>query len=83
MCVCVCVRACVMRILRILTLESLSTLCVSFFLSFCLTYVFIADDISISMYIMSVIPCLLSALSRRVGAFDVTVFDPPEVTLYG
>ena len=35
------------------------------------------------MYVMSVIPCLLSALSRRVGAFDVTVFDPPEVTLYG
>ena len=58
--VCACVRACA-RILRIVTLESLSTLCVSFFLSFCLTYVFIADDISISMYIMFAILCLLSS----------------------
>ena len=35
-----------------------------FFFNF---FFFIADNISISMYIMCVILCLLSALSRRVG----------------
>ena len=34
---------------------------------------FIADNISISMYIMCVILCLLSALSRRVGALQICI----------
>ena len=55
----------------IFTLEPLSTLGVSFFLF--LVYIFIADNISISMYIMCVILCLFSALSRRVGALQIFV----------
>ena len=45
--------------------KDLSTLCVSFF--FFLVYTFIADHISISVYIMCVMLCLFSALSRREG----------------
>ena len=55
-----------MCIFCIVTLEPLSTLSVSFLF---LIYIFIADNISISMYIMCVILCLFSALSGRVGAF--------------
>ena len=77
MCVCVRARACVcvyvcvcvcVCIFCIVTFEPLSTLCVrSFFsLSLFLIYIFIADDISISMYIMCVIQCLFSAL-RAAG----------------
>ena len=40
---------------------------------FCFTYIFIADNISISMYIMCVILCLFSALSRRVGALQISI----------
>ena len=45
--------------------KDLSTLCVSFF--FFLVYTFIADHISISTYIMCVMLCLFSTLSRREG----------------
>ena len=36
-------------------------------------YIFIADNISISMYIMCVILCLFSALSRRVGTLQISI----------
>ena len=65
-CVCVC-------IFYIVTLEPLSTRCVSFF--FFLRRIFIADKISISMYIMCVILCLFSVLSRRVGALQISIID--------
>ena len=38
-----------------------------------LIYIFIANNISISMYIMCIILCLFSALSRRVGALQISV----------
>ena len=38
-----------------------------------LTYIFIVDNISISMYIMCVILCLFSALRRRVGALQISI----------
>ena len=44
-----------------------SCVCVS------LIYIFIADNISISMYIMCVIQCLFSALSRRAGALQISI----------
>ena len=41
---------------------------------FVLTYIFfIADNISISMYIVCVILCLFSALSRRIGAVQMSI----------
>ena len=43
------------------------------FLSFFLTYIFTADNISISMYVMCVTPCLLSAVSHRVGALQMFI----------
>ena len=64
-CVRMCVRA---RIFGIVTFEPLSTLCVSFFFFsffFFSVYIFIADNISISMYIMCVILHLFSALNLR------------------
>ena len=65
MCVC---------IFCIVTLEPLSTLCVSFF-GFFLIYIFIVESIYISVYIMCVIPCscLFSALSHRVGALQISM----------
>ena len=60
MCVCVCV-----------TLEPLSTLKVKLFFFF--SYIFIADNISISRYTMCVILCLFSALSCRVGALQISI----------
>ena len=48
----------------IVTFEHLSTLCI---------YIFIADNISISMYILCVILCLFSALSRRVCALQIFI----------
>ena len=42
----------------------------AFFSSFFLTYIFIDGNTSISIYIMCVILCLFSALSRRVGALQ-------------
>ena len=45
----------------------------AFFSSFFLIYIFIADNISISMYIMCVILCLFGALSRRVGALQISI----------
>ena len=51
--------------------KDLSTLCVSLF--FFLMYIFIADNISISMYITCLILCLFSALSRRVGALQISI----------
>ena len=50
-------------------LEPLSSLCVSFSIDIC----FIAENISISMNIMCVILCLFSALSRRVGALQISI----------
>ena len=47
-------------------------LCISFFFSF-LTYIFIADNISILMCIMRVILSLFSALSYRVGALQIFI----------
>ena len=38
-------------------------------------FVYCCDNISISMYIMCVILCLLSALSRRVGALQIYASD--------
>ena len=43
------------------------------FLNFLYTYIFIADNISISMYVTCVILCLFSALSRRVGALQISI----------
>ena len=40
---------------------------------FFLIYIFIVDNISISMYIMCGILCLFSALSRRVGALQISI----------
>ena len=76
MCVCVCVCA---HIFRIVTLEPLSTLCVSFSIYSCcfnfffLNIFFIADNISTSMYIMCVTQRLFSALSRRAGALQMAI----------
>ena len=42
----------------------------SFFL---IIYIFIADNISILMYIMCVILCLFSALSHRVDALQISI----------
>ena len=47
-------------------------MCCLFFL-FSLTYIFIADNISISMYIMCVILCLFSTLSRRADAVCISI----------
>ena len=75
MCVCVCVcerereRVCVCVCVCIFCIvEPLSTLCVS--VSIFLFY-FTTDNISILMYIMYV--CLFSALSRRVGALQISI----------
>ena len=38
-----------------------------------LIYIFIADNIPMSMYIMCVILCLFSALSRRIGALQISI----------
>ena len=67
-CVCMCVRVC------IVTLEPLSTLCVSFsiYIYFFKSY-FIADNISISMYVMCVMLCLFSTLIRRVGTLQISI----------
>ena len=62
-CVCVCVCAC---LFCIVVLEPLSTLGVSFFF-------FIADNISIAMYIMCIILCLFSVLSCRVGSLQISI----------
>ena len=45
----------------------------AFFLFFFNIYIFVADNISISMYIMCVTLCLFSALSRRVGAVQISI----------
>ena len=77
--VCVCVRACVRAcvcvcacvcIFCIVTLEPLlmSTVCVRL-----IYFIFIAVTFSISMYVMRVILCLFSALSRRIGALQISV----------
>ena len=76
MCVCVCVCVFIFCINVIdckafRASKDFSTLCVSFF--FFLAYIFIADNISISMYIMCVILCLFSALHRRVGALKISI----------
>ena len=84
-CVCVCVRACVRAcvcvcvcvccISCVVTLELLSTLHVLAFFKFYIfnKKFFIADNIFILMYIMCVILCLFSGLSRRVGALQISV----------
>ena len=66
MCVCVCVCMC---IFCIVTLELLSTLCVSFFKFHLLLLI----TFSISMYVMCVTLCLFSVLSRRVGALQISI----------
>ena len=45
----------------------------AFLFSFFLTYIFIADNITMSLYIMCVILCLFSALSRRVGSLQISI----------
>ena len=65
----VCVCAC---IFCIVTLEPSSTLCVSFSFFF-LVYIFITDNISISMYIMCIMLRLFSALSHRVGSLQISI----------
>ena len=67
-CVCVCARA---RIFCIVTLETMSTLCVGFFVF--IFYFLLLITFSISMYIMCVILRLFSALSRRVGALQIFI----------
>ena len=51
---------------------------------FLYVYSFIADNISISMYIMCVMLCLFSAFSRRVGALQISIIiiicPEPHVT---
>ena len=74
-CVCVCVRARIfcINVLYCKAFRALSTLCVSFFF-FLFSYIFlIADKKSISMYIICVILCLFSTLSRRVGALQISI----------
>ena len=46
---------------------------IHYVLAFFFIYIFIADNISISMYIMCVILCLFSALNRRVGALQIYI----------
>ena len=62
-----CVFVCVCN-LHIVMLEplSMSTLCVSFFLN-------CWEAFSVPMYTMCVILCLFSALSRRVGALQLSI----------
>ena len=48
----------------------LSTLCVSLFFIF--IHIFIADNVSIWMYIKCVILCVFSALSHRVGSLQIS-----------
>ena len=57
-CVCVCVCVCVCGGGRFI---------------FFPIYIFVADNISISRYIMCVILCLFSALSRTVGALQISI----------
>ena len=45
-------------------------------------YIFIADNISILMYIMCVILCLFSALSRRVGALQMSIILYIYICIY-
>ena len=79
MCVCVCASFACVCIFCINVIDckafraskDFSTLCVSFF--FFLTYIFIADNISIWMYIMCVMLCLFSALRRRVSALQISI----------
>ena len=71
-CVCVCVCVCVCARIFCITLEPLSTLCVSFFL-FSHVHFLLLITFSISMYIMCVILCLFSALSRRAGALQISI----------
>ena len=57
-------------------LEPLVTLCVSFFFFsyiYYISYICIAHNISISMYIMCVILCLFSALSCGVGTLQISI----------
>ena len=58
--------------------------CLHYVLAFSCIYSFIADNISISMYILCVILCLFSALSRRVSALQISIIiimetDAPEI----
>ena len=81
--VCACVRACVRACVCVYVCVCvsfpkicLSTLCVSFFLFlffFSPFFLFIADSISISMYIMCVKLCLFSALSHWVGTLQISI----------
>ena len=70
---CVCMCACV-HLLHTYA-WTLISLYVSFFFFcfFLIKYIFIADNISISMYIMCVILCMFSTLSRRVGALQISI----------
>ena len=69
-CVCVCVCVCV-HLLQI-TFEFLSILCVSFSI-YIIKKQFIADNISVLMYIVCVILCLFSALILRVSALQISI----------
>ena len=46
----------------------------AFFSFLFLIYIFITDNISISVYITCVILCLFSALSRSGGALQISIF---------
>ena len=46
---------------------------IHYVLAFVFIYIFIADNISISMYIMCVVLWLFSALSRRVGTLQISI----------
>ena len=70
-CVCVCVCVCVRTSFAYLRLNPCLHYELAF--SFFLTYIFIADNVSTSMYIMCVILYLFSALSCRVGALQISI----------
>ena len=53
----------------------LSRTCLHYVLAFSFfpIYIFVAENISVSMYIMCVTLCFFSALSRRVGALQISI----------
>ena len=55
-------------------IEKCSHYVLAFLFIFIYVYFYIAGEISTLMYIMRVIQCLFSALSRRVGAYKFPLF---------
>ena len=75
-CVCVCVCIFCINVLYCKAFEvEVRRTCLHYVLafSFFLYTFFVANNISISMYIMCVILCLFSASSHRVGALQISI----------